>query len=388
MSKGYILVVDDHQLLLEAIRDLLLADGYEVEIAVNGVEALAAIQKRAPDLILSDINMPQMNGFELYQKVRENPSWVRIPFIFLTARGERTDVLRGKALGAEDYFVKPFDSEDLLTTIRSRLERAQALQQAADSEFEELKKDILNVLSHELRTPLTYISGYTDLALEDTHSLTPENLQELLQGIKKGADRLNKLVRSMLLVVEIDTGRAAENFRHFSNIRSDLEVFLRHVVNTFQPAARASGVTLEYFCDDKLPPVRIHEEYFCDALERLIENAIKFSRLPDKRVTIEVHATADWIEIAITDRGVGLSPTALENIFAYKRFQQFERNVMEQQGTGLGMFIAHTYIKLHGGDINVVSQLGKGSTFTLRLPTAKNEAANPSAQDQPPFVNL
>ncbi len=374
MGKGYILVVDDHQLLLEAIRDLLLADGYEVGTAANGLEALDCIQGRTPDLILSDINMPQMNGYDLYQKVRENPSWVRIPFIFLTARGERTDVLRGKALGAEDYFVKPFDSEDLLTTIKSRLERAQAIQQAADTEFEQLKKDILNVLSHELRTPLTYISGYTDLALEvaleDANSLTPEELQEFLLGIKRGSDRLTKLVKDMLLVVEVDTGRAADEFRLFSSIRPNLEVLLRHVVLSFVPAAKVAGVTLEYNCAGELPSARVHEEFLSNALGRIIENAIKFSRGPNKHVKVEARAVPNWIEIAVTDQGVGLSPDALKNIFVFKRFQQFGRDVMEQQGAGLGMFIAHTLIKLHGGDITVVSQLGEGSTFTLRIPTA------------------
>ena len=123
MSKGYILVVEDHQLLLEAIQDLLQVNGYEVAMANNGFAALDAIKKRPPDLILSDITMPQMDGYDLYQKVRENPSWVRIPFIFLTARGERTDVLRGKALGVEDYIVKPFDTEVGLINALTRTAR-------------------------------------------------------------------------------------------------------------------------------------------------------------------------------------------------------------------------------------------------------------------------
>lgn len=367
MRKGYILVVEDHQLLLEAIQDLLQVAEYEVVTASNGLAALETIRNRAPDLILSDITMPQMDGYDLYQRVRENPGWVRIPFIFLTARGERTDVLRGKALGVEDYIVKPFDTEDLLVAIESRLGRAQAIQQAANTEFEQLKQQILNVLSHELRTPLTYISGYTDLALEDAGSLTPEELQEFLLGIKRGSDRLTKLVKDMLLVVQVDTGRAADEFRTFSNIRPGLGTFLRHVALSFLPAAKAAGVTLEYFCESELPPARVHEEFLSDALGRIIENAIKFSRGPHKHVTVEARAVPGWIEIAVTDRGVGLAPEAVKNIF--KRFQQFDRELMEQQGAGLGMFIAHTLIQLHGGEIAVISQLGQGSTFTLRLPT-------------------
>lgn len=369
MAKGYILVVEDHQLLLEAIQDLLQVAGYEVATGANGCAALETIKQRAPDLILSDITMPQMDGYDLYQKVRENPSWVRIPFIFLTARGERTDVLRGKALGVEDYIVKPFDTEDLLVAIESRLGRAQAIQQAANTEFEQLKQQILNVLSHELRTPLTYIAGYTDLALEDAGSLSPEELQEFLLGIKRGSDRLTKLVKDMLLVVQIDTGRAADEFRAFSDVRPHLETYLRHVVESFQPSAQAAGVELEYVCESESPPTRVHEEFLSNALGRVIENAIKFSRGPEKRVTVQVRSNPDWIEIAVTDRGVGLTPDAVRSIF--RRFQQFDRDVMEQQGAGLGMFIAYNLVKLHGGDVSVISQVGQGSTFTLRIPVTK-----------------
>ncbi|MDX9954178.1 MAG: response regulator [Anaerolineae bacterium] len=366
MYKGYILVVEDHQLLLEAIQDLLQVAGYEVATGSNGFAALESIKKRAPDLILSDITMPQMDGYDLYQKVRENPSWVRIPFIFLTARGERTDVLRGKALGVEDYIVKPFDTEDLLIAIESRLGRAQAIQQAANTEFEQLKQQILNVLSHELRTPLTYISGYTDLALEDAGSLSPEELQEFLLGIKRGSDRLTKLVKDMLLVVQIDTGRSAEEFRSFADVSPHLEIYLRHIVESFRPTAQSAGVTLEYVCPEPLPATRIHEEFLGNALGRIIENAIKFSHGPNKPVTVEARAVSNWIEVSVTDQGVGLSPEATKNIF--KRFQQFDRDVMEQQGAGLGMFIAYSLIQLHSGDITVTSQIGQGSTFTLKIP--------------------
>ncbi len=369
MYKGYILVVEDHQLLLEAIQDLLQVAGYEVATGSNGFAALEIIKKRAPDLILSDITMPQMDGYDLYQKVRENPSWVRIPFIFLTARGERTDVLRGKALGVEDYIVKPFDTEDLLVAIESRLGRAQAIQQAANTEFEQLKQQILNVLSHELRTPLTYIAGYTDLALEDAGSLSPEELQEFLLGIKRGSDRLTKLVKDMLLVVQIDTGRSADEFRSFSNVRPHLEIYLRHIVESFQSAAQTAGITLEYRCPEPLPTTRVHEEFLSNALGRVVENAIKFSHGPNKLVKVEARASADWIEIAVTDQGIGLPPDAMRNIF--KRFQQFDRDVMEQQGAGLGMFIAYSLIHLHGGEITVNSQVGQGSTFTLRIPVTE-----------------
>ncbi|MBN1259310.1 MAG: response regulator [Anaerolineae bacterium] len=369
MRKRHILVVEDHQLLLEAIEDLLKVAGYEVSTAANGNDALELMRRFTPDLILSDITMPKMDGYELYETVRENPEWIRIPFIFLTARGERRDVLKGKALGAEDYIVKPFDTEELLVAIDSRLGRAQAIQRASDQEFEHLKQQILNVLSHELRTPLTYISGYTDLALDDVESLTPDQLQEFLLGIKRGADRLTRLVKDMLLVVQIDTGRAAEEFSLFSTVRDDLGALVRQVVLTYQSRAKESGVTLGVILPEHMSPVRVHDEYFCNALGRLIDNAIKFSLKSPKSVTVQVRSNDKWVEVVVIDRGVGIANADLKSIF--KRFQQFDRDTMEQQGAGLGLFIAQSLVNLHEGELDAVSQPGEGSTFTLRLPVAR-----------------
>ncbi|HOC22579.1 MAG TPA: HAMP domain-containing sensor histidine kinase, partial [Anaerolineae bacterium] len=183
---------------------------------------------------------------------------------------------------------------------------------------------------------------------------------------KRGSDRLTKLVKDMLLVVQIDTGRTAEEFRTYSNVRPHLESYVRHIVESFVPTAQAAGITLQYSSTGECPPTRIHEELLGNALGRIIENAIKFSHGPNKLVTVETRNVPGWIEIAITDQGIGLAPDAIKNIF--KRFQQFDREVMEQQGAGLGMFIAHSLVQLHGGEITVISEPGQGSTFTVRIP--------------------
>src|SRR5689334_521023 len=123
MAAEKILVVEDDIALLEGLRDILVLAGYEVTTAANGLEGLAALERGLPDLILSDIMMPKLDGYQFYAQVRARPEWIGLPFIFLTAKGEKADIRRGKQLGADDYLTKPFEEADLLIAIRSKLDR-------------------------------------------------------------------------------------------------------------------------------------------------------------------------------------------------------------------------------------------------------------------------
>ncbi len=366
MGSQRVLVVEDHKPMSRAIQDILESEGYEVVTAVDGMEALETMQVRRPDIILADIMMPRLDGYDLYREVRARPEWTPIPFVFLTARSEREDRLRGKILGAEDYVTKPFDAEELVVIVRSRLKRARAIQEATEMAFEQLKQQIVTVLGHELRTPLTYVTGYTDLALEDVSSLRPNEIEEFLKGIKTGADRLNRLVEDLLLVVQIDSGRAQEEFDGLVALHHDLRSILEQTADQFLDQARKRGITLQVDAEPDLPPVRLCAPYFRNALGRILENAVKFSRDGSERVDIGATVEGDWIRISVSDYGVGIPME--QQRFLFDRFRQLNRDQLEQQGVGLGLAIAQDLIHLHGGRITVQSTLGAGSTFTIWLP--------------------
>jgi len=367
MGKKHILVVEDHGPLLAAIQHVLELEDYSVMAATNGLEALEIMEKVRPDMIIADIMMPRMDGYELYEAVRVRPEWVPIPFIFLTARSEKEDMLKGKSLGVEDYIIKPFDPQELLIAVQARMGRAKAIQKASEASFEQLKQQIINTLSHELRTPLTYIQGYTALALESPH--TAQDLQDFLLSIKKGADRLTRLVEDMLLLVRLDTGQAAEEFAVLGYVQNNLGEVIKRTVRQHKKRASEQGVTLELELADNLPAIRLCEPFFVDALDRLLSNAIRFSRHDEKRVKVTAAISDDWVEIAIQDNGIGIAAEQIPNLF--ERFRQIGREEMEQQGAGLGLAIAQQLIGLHNGEITVESELGEGSTFTIRLPIAK-----------------
>jgi signal transduction histidine kinase len=371
MNGQRILVVEDDKSLRAGLHDTLEDEGFAVQTAANGVEGLQMMEKRCPDLIVADIVMPQMDGYDFYAAVRARPNWVSIPFIFLTARAEKSDILRGKDLGAEDYIIKPFDPLELVTAIRARLRRARAIRQVAEAEFDQLKQHIITALGHELRTPLTAVLGYADLALEDASSLSPEALHEYLGAIKQGADRLVRLAENFMILVRLDSGRAGKEFDLLAQVRHDLREIVERAARQYESQATDRGVTLESKVESDLPPVRLCKPFFVNALERLVDNGIKFSRGDRKRVTISARTEGDWVEIAVTDEGAGIPPDEIPHLF--ERFRQIGRERTEQQGTGLGLAIARELIRLHGGDIAVESQPNVGSTFTIRLPALKEE---------------
>jgi two-component system sensor histidine kinase/response regulator len=369
MSKANILVVEDHEPLRAAIKQVLEAANHAVLTATDGVEGLAAMEQTRPDLIVADIMMPRMDGYDFYEAVRSQPDLVPIPFIFLTAKAEKADVLRGKGMGAEDYITKPFDPHELLVIIEARLGRAHAIREAAEEEFAQLKRQILNMLSHELRTPLTYIQGYASLALDDIPSLSPEALEEFLRAIKQGADRLTRLVEDSLILVRLDTGQAAEEFHMLVKKHGDLNDIIASTVEKWRERAAAQDVMLEFEAASGLPQIQLCKSFFEDTLNRLLDNAIKFTREKGKSVTVVSRLAGEWVEIAVQDNGVGISAEEIPHLFS--RFRQINRETMEQQGSGLGLAISKELIALHGGEILVGSSLEEGSTFTIRLPIAE-----------------
>jgi putative two-component system response regulator len=159
MPDETLLIVEDHDVLREGLQLLLESEGYQVVAAAHGLEALEQMEKKTPDLIMSDIAMPEMDGYELYSAVRSRPEWVTIPFIFLTARGERTEVFASKKMGVEDYLIKPVERHELVTTIRSRLERSQQLMLA---QLQQAYEASLIMLANAIELRDRYTRGHVE----------------------------------------------------------------------------------------------------------------------------------------------------------------------------------------------------------------------------------
>ncbi len=370
-----ILVVEDDPAMTEGIRDVLGLAGHEVTTAADGRAALDRMRERAPDLILSDVMMPRMDGFAFYGEVRRNPAWTFIPFVFLTALGQREAVTRGKRLGADDYLVKPVDPEQLLATVESRLERGQALSGAAAARLQEMSRLVTGVLGHELRTPITWIRAYAEILQDLRSDMEAEELEAALEGIQSGSVRLARLVEDAVMLVSLDTGQAVEDFRLAAEVDADLPRRLSEIVAQLQPDASRQGIRLSLSAEEELPPVLISPRHLDTMLRHLLDNAIKFSK-PTGADEVRVWAirAPDGLEIVIEDDGVGIPDDHIESIF--EPLRQLDRPRHEQQGIGLGLAIARGVVSLHGGRIWAESRSGGPTAVHVVLPAASEAASD------------
>ena len=181
MQSEIILLVEDDLALLEGMSDTLEMMGYQTVKTTNGREGLQVLQRVLPDLIISDIMMPEMDGFEFHSAVSSNPELASIPFIFLTAKSDLTDIRKGLRVGVDAYLTKPFDLQDLLLHVQNKLNRFATIRNQSLTQLEDLQRQIVTMFSHELRTPLTYIQGYSDLLADAPQGVTPEEMQVFLE---------------------------------------------------------------------------------------------------------------------------------------------------------------------------------------------------------------
>lgn len=366
MAKARILVVEDDINLLEGIRTVLELEGYTVLIAENGDQALNVLQSDAdlPELVVSDIMMPVMDGIQLLKEMRKVPAWVTIPFIFLTARSEKADIQRGKQLGVDDYLIKPFDAVDLLVAVQARLDRHRALTAVHQDEMEELKRRILTILNHEFRTPLTFVVAYADMLNNQyAPNLSNDELLTFLKGVNLGAVRLRRLIENFIHLVEMETGDAQQTYEmRRSPIGSIDTVLLGAHDAVFQNGVK-HNCTIQI--GEDIPVFVADAEYLRTAMIQFLDNAIKFAP-PEQPIVLGADVIDGELHLWVKDSGRGIPPAEQEHI--WDLFYQVNRALYEDQGTGVGLAIVRGIAKLHGGRVECHSEPGHGSTFKLILP--------------------
>ncbi len=375
MDKAKVLVVEDDIHLLEGIRDILELDGYSVLTAENGLDGIEVLhaQSSPPDLIVSDIMMPKMDGIQFLKEVRKENRWFSIPFIFLTAKGERADVHRGMRLGVDDYVIKPYDPSDLLVKIESRLERHRDLNRMHNSGMATLKRQILTMLNHEFRTPLTFVVAYADMLNNPgEQELSKDEMISYISGITAGADRLKNLIENFILLVELETDSAQQTFDWRKGPIASVEgIFKEAQERVKELESRKHVVTLEVPADIQIFTGDV--EYLTVAIALFLNNACKFSE-PGSPISLGASVQGKEITLWVKDQGRGI-PEA-EQAHIWESFYQIDRAVNEDQGAGAGLAIVMAIAKLHGGRVGLESKVGEGSTFKVIVPVTEVEAVS------------
>lgn len=366
-----ILVVEDEPRIREGIVELLELEGYDVLEASNGKVGVEQAKQHTPDLIICDVMMPEMDGHGMLQALRQHEATMTTPFIFLTARAEKSDLRAGMNLGADDYLTKPFASEDLLAAVATRLKQQAVQQERQEAAVNELRGRLSQVMPHELRTPLVTIMGYSKMLLDDWQLLEGEMIQEMLEDIYQAGERLERFAENYGLYAQLQlVVNDADARRQF---------FAGHACLTQGVIAqKAMQLASAYRREDDLDlqldagMVRVASTYLAKIAEELIDNAFKFS---ESGTPVVVTGTADpkRYTLRIQDQGRGMSADQQAQIGA---FMQFERGHYEQQGLGLGLLLASQLVRCYQGTFTLESTLKQGTTIQLALPTTSIALVN------------
>ncbi len=365
LQDARILIVDDTEANLDVLCELLEPEGYRVSMAPNGEVAIRIARRVLPDLILMDVMMPGINGFEACRRLKEDEKTREIPVIFITAENVTESVVAGFEVGGVDYITKPFQNEEVLVRVQTHLKIDHLTRELAKSNREiqeatERKSRFLASMSHELRTPLTAVKGYVDNLLDGIGGELNERQQHTLSRVTENADHLLDLVNDLLDLSKIEAGRMEVEVAAF-----DVAALIGSCCETVGSLVRP-GVRLDKEISDRVGEARTDEAKLRMVLMNLLSNAVKFT----EKGEIAVGAVQGDGELAISvcDTGPGIPANALGLIF--DEFEQVKGTDKQHKGTGLGLSITKKLGELLGGTIWVESEVGKGSTFTVRIPAA------------------
>ena len=358
-----ILIVDDEPDLLEITAAYLEMEGYTPLTALSGAAALEILKSTTPDLIISDITMPGMSGFDLFEKIRSDAAYQNTPFIFLSGHTDLQHIMTGKELGSDDYLMKPYEPEMLISTIKGKLKRRQQLSDSISQQMDTLKNQLFRLISHEMRTPLTSILGVTEILSDGKETLSPEDFKGFLEMLKTGTVRLNKMVEDFLLVVRIESGELAKEIEIRDTCIAPKSVVAR-ICTLREEVRQFKNLTFAIDMADESPYLFIQLPDFENIVSRLVDNACKFS-LQGGTVRIASRTEKDRYILTVTDNGHGIPREKQKGLF--QKFYQVDRESQEQQGAGLGLYISRKLAELNNCDLWFESEEGKGSAFHLSV---------------------
>lgn len=363
-QKATILVIDDEEAMRDSCHQVLSKDGYVTETAVDGHSGLRKIREIKPDLVLIDLKMPGMSGMKLLEKIGDiDPNLVSV---VITGYATIESAVEAMKRNAYDFLPKPFTPDQLRIVIERGLERRRLAAESARlrREKEMMRENFVTLVSHQLRSPLASIKQHFGVIREGFAGEVTNKQKEIIEKAGVYIDRLMQLINDWLDMSRVEAGKITENFEPVS-----LASVLSETLEMLKLQAEVKKIALQLNVGDNLPLIKGDPKCLKEAFLNLISNGIKYNH-EEGKVTVSVKEQGDDLEVDLSDTGIGISRENLPFIFD-EFFRIKSRETLHITGTGLGLSIAKRIIDAHNGQLKVVSELGKGTTFTILLPKAE-----------------
>jgi signal transduction histidine kinase len=372
-SRYRILIIDDEEIVLDSCKQILKGSGHKIATASNGTLGLDLLSEFQPDLVYVDLKMPGISGLDVIGKVHEvDPTIVTI---VITGYATVSSAVEAMKNGAYDFLPKPFTPDEFRLITQRGLDRRRLILEtiALKREKEMLREQFAAIVSHELKSPLSAVQQNLFFLMDElSGQLTEEQIQKF-ERMKIKINDLIEMIHTWLRVLSVDVNKIKENFK-----ATEVKSILSKSLESVQPHAIRKDIELSSSIKEPLGYVNGDEGTLAEVVVNILGNAIKFSRTGGQ-VSLHAGKVGEEIQISVTDHGIGIAKEDLPYIF--NDFYAKRSDQIAEQSSGLGLAIARRIVEAHGGSVSVESELGKGSTFVIHLPSLKEEFDSKSHAD-------
>lgn len=355
-----ILIVDDVEANLQLLGNILQEQNYDLSFALRGQDALAILETDLPHLILLDVMMPEMDGFEVCKEIKANPRTKDIPIIFLTAKTEIDDIIKGFELGAVDYITKPFNSAELLARVNTHIQLKQTQEELKELNIAMSK--FFSIITNDIKDNLVGVKGISNFLVQDIEAKDTENIINFAKMLQSDSTKLYTFLENIVEWATIQTEKI-DNIPINCNLKSIID----NGILSFSESLELKGIIARNNLVQNID-LFIDTNILTRIINKILSNAVKYSKSNNEIIISSKEIENGWIEICVQDFGVGMDPQVVNKIFRIDTPYIKTTGTGNEGGTGLGLMICKALVDSIGGEIAIESTKHQGTVVTLCIP--------------------